>query len=214
VVGNVKSFGLDDDALPHTYMPYLQHAANELKGGTAQNLVLAVRTAGDPLSAASSIRTAVWSLDRQVPVTDMRAMEQVIAQSTAPRRFNMVLVGFFAAAALLLAAVGLYGVMSYSVSQRTHEIGVRMTLGASRADVLRMVLGGGLKLVLIGVAAGVAGALATSRLLASFLFEVRPSDPVTFAAVAVILTGIALLASTMPALRATRVDPMVALRNE
>ena len=214
VVGNVKPFGLDDDSLPHTYMPYLQHAANELKGGTAQNLVLAVRTSGDPASASGAVRTAVWSLDRQVPVTDVRTMEQVVSQSTAPRRFNMVLVGLFAGAALLLAAVGLYGLMSYSVSQRTHEIGVRMTLGASRGDVLRMVLGSGFKLVLIGVAAGVAGALAASRLLAGFLFEVRPSDPATFAAVTLALAAIALPASIVPALRATRVDPMVALRNE
>ena len=214
IVGDVKPFGLDDDSMPHTYMPYLQRAPNELKGGIAQNLLLAVRTGGDPASAASSIRTAVWSLDRQVPVTDVRTMEQVISQSTAPRRFNMVLVGFFAAAALLLAAVGLYGLMSYSVSQRKHEIGVRMTLGASRSNVLRMVLASGFKLVLIGAGAGLAGALATSRLLGSFLFEVRPSDPATFAVVGLVLAAIALLASVVPAMRATRVDPMVALRNE
>jgi putative ABC transport system permease protein len=204
VVGNVKPFGLDDEMLPHTYMPYVQHAPNELKGGTAQQLRVAVRMPRDPASAAASVRSAVWSLDRQVPVTDIRTMEQVISESTAPRRFNMVLVGFFAAVALLLAAVGLYGVISYSVSQRTHEIGVRMTLGASRRDVLRLVLRSALKLVLIGIVLGVAGALATSRLLASFLFEVRPSDPATFLAMALILSSIALAASMMPALRATR----------
>jgi putative ABC transport system permease protein len=214
IVGDVKPFGLDQDSLPHTYMPYVQHTPVQLKGGTALTLVLAVRTAGNPVAAASSIRTAVWSLDRQVPVTSVRTMEQVVSESNAPRRFTMVLVGLFAAAALLLAAVGLYGLMSYSVSHRTHEIGVRMTLGAARSDVLRMVLGSGFKLVLVGVAAGIVGALATSRLLASFLFDVRPSDPLTFAAVALLLAAIAMLASLVPALRATRVDPMIALRNE
>ena len=141
-------------------------------------------------------------------------MEQVISESNAPRRFNMVLVAFFAGAALLLAAIGLYGVMSYSVAQRTHEIGVRMTLGALPADILRMVLGSGVTLVLIGVLIGLAGALATSRLLTSFLFDVRPSDPLTFASVALLLASVALVASMAPALRATRVDPMIALRDE
>src|SRR6185437_6437041 len=136
------------------------------------------------------------------------------SESNAPRRFNMILVAFFAGAALLLAAVGLYGVMSYSVSQRTHEIGVRMTLGARRADVLRMVLRSGIMLVLVGVAIGIVGALAASRLLTSYLFEVKPSDPVTFLAVALVLAAVALLASMAPALRATKVDPMIALRNE
>ncbi len=214
VVANVKPFGLDDESLPRTYMLYLQHTPDELKGGAAQSLIMIVRTVGDPKSAAASMRSAVWALDRQVPVTDMRTMEQVISQSTASRRFNLALVGSFAGAALLLAAVGLFGVMSYSVSQRTHEIGVRMALGASRTNVLRMVLGSGLTLVLIGVAAGLAGALATSRLLTAFLFEVRPSDPTTFVGVALLLAAIALLASMVPALRATRVDPMIALRNE
>lgn len=214
VVANVKPFGLDEESVPHTYMPYVQHTPEELKGGTAQNLFLAVRTAGEPSAAAAFLRQAVWSLDRQVPVTHIRTMEQVIGQSIAPRRFNMALVGSFAVIALLLAAVGLYGVMAYAVSQRTHEIGLRMALGARRTDVLRMVLGSGLTLVLAGVALGVAGALAASRLLANFLFEVRPSDPATFVAVALLLAAIALLASIVPALRATRVDPVIALRNE
>ncbi len=214
VVGNVKPFRLDDESLPHTYMPYLQRTPDELKGGAAQSLIMIVRTAGNPASAAPPMRSAVWSLDRQVPVTDMRSMEQVISQSTAPRRFNIVLVGFFAGAALLLAAIGLYGVTSYSVAQRTHDIGVRMTLGARRGDVLRMVLGSTLKLVLIGLAVGLAGALATSGLLSSFLFEVHPSDPWTFAGVVLVLAALALLASIVPALRAIRVDPVIALRNE
>ena len=214
VVGDIKQGSLDATTLPHTYTPFLQRSDGEMKAGTGLAMNMVVRTSGNPSSAAASMRAAVWSLDRQVPVSDIRTMEQVISQSTASRRFNMLLVGFFAVAALLLAAVGLYGVMSYSVSQRTHEIGVRMTLGARRADVLRMVLGSGITLVLIGVAIGVAGALVASRLLTSFLFEVRPSDPITFAAVALVLAAVALVASMAPALRATRVDPMIALRNE
>lgn len=214
VVGDVKPFGLDGDMLPHTYMPYVQHLPYQLKGGTAQGMVLVVRTAGDPAAAAASVRNAVWAMDREVPVSDVRTMEQVIAESNAPRRFTMALVGFFALAALLLAGVGLYGVMSYAVSQRAREIGVRMVLGARRADVLRMVLGAGLTLVLVGVAVGLAGAFATLRLLASFLFGVRASDPVTFLGVVLVLAAIALAASMVPALRATRVDPVIALRNE
>ena len=214
VVGDVKPFGLDSDSLPHSYMPYQQLTDDKLNGSMAEAVKIVVRTAGDPASAAASLRAAVWSLDRQLPVTDLRSMEQVISESTAPRRFNMVLVAFFAGAALLLAAVGLYGVMSYSVAQRTHEIGVRMTLGARPADVLRMVLGSGVTLVLVGVLIGLAGALATSRLLTSFLFDVRASDPLTFASVALLLASVALVASMAPALRATRVDPMMALRDE
>ncbi len=214
VVGNVKSFGLDEEALPHIYLLFLKRTTAELHGGGAQNLIMAVRTAEDPTAVTASMRNAVWSIDRQVPVTNVRTMEQVISESNVPRRFNMILVGFFAAIALLLAAVGLYGVMSYSVSQRTHEIGVRMTLGARRGDVRRMVLGSAITLVLVGVAIGLAGALATSRLLSSFLFEVRPSDPLTFVGVALVLALVAMAASMAPAIRATNVDPMIALRNE
>jgi putative ABC transport system permease protein len=214
VVGNVKPFGLDEEWLPHTYMPYDQRLPNELKGGAAHQLMMTVRTATDPAAAAASMRSAAWSLDREAPVNEVRTMEQVLSQSTAPRRFNIALVGFFATAALLLAGVGLYGVMSYSVSLRTHEIGVRMTLGAHRGHVMGGVLRSGLKLVLIGVVLGLAGALAMSRLLTSFLFEVRPSDPVTLAAVALVLAVVALLASMAPALRAIRVDPVIALRSE
>lgn len=214
VVGDVKPFGLDDESLPHTYMPYIQATDDELKTARRQSMNMAIPTTGDPTSVAASMRIAVWSLDREVPVTDVRTMEQVVSESNAPRRFDVVLVAFFAASAPLLAAVGLYGVVSYSVSQRTHEIGVRMTLGASPRDVLRMVLGSGFKLVLTGVMIGLAGALASSRLLTSFLFQVRPSGPVTFVAVSIVLAVVALLASLLPGLRATRVDPMIALRQE
>lgn len=214
VVGNVKQGSLDDKTLPHTYTPVLQSMVPEWRFGTGRSMNIAVRTAGDPVSAATSMRSAIWSIDRQVPVTETRTMEQVISESTATRRFNATLVGFFAGAALLLAAVGLYGVMAYSVSQRTHEIGVRMTLGASRADVLRMVLGTGMKLVCVGVGAGLLAAAFATRLLTTFLFDVKASDPVTFAGVCLLLIGIALMASAVPAIRATKVDPVIALRAE
>lgn len=214
VVGDVSAFGLDGESLPHTYMPYLQRTPDELKGCGDCSLFLAVRTGGDPASAAAPIRSTVWALDREAPVTDVRRMEEVISHSTAPRRFNIAILGFFAGAALLLAVVGLYGVMSYSVSQRSHEIGVRMTLGARRNDVLRLVLRSGLTLVLAGVSVGLIAALPAARLLRSFLYDVRPSDPLTFVVAAVALALAGLLASLAPALRATRVDPILVLRNE
>ena len=175
---------------------------------------MAVRAAGDPASLASVLRAAVWGLDRQLAVADVRTMSQVISESTAPRRFNLFLLLAFAALAVALAGIGIYGVLSYSVAQRTHEIGIRMALGAQRGEVLRLVVGQGLLHLGVGIAIGIAGALALTRFLASLLYEVRATDPVTFAAVSTILTGIALLASYVPARRATKVDPMVALRCE
>lgn len=214
VAGDVKAFGLDSPMLPHTYLPFLQRTTAELHGEGAQDLIVSLRTSGNPADAGASMRNAVWSLDREMPVTNMRTMDQLISESTAPRRFNMVLVGSFAGIALVLAGIGLYGVMSYWVSQRSHEIGIRMTVGATREDVLRMVLKSSLRMVLPGVLIGLAGALAASRLLASFLFEVRPSDPLTLIGVALVLALVAVLASMAPAMRATNVDPVIALRNE
>jgi putative ABC transport system permease protein len=148
------------------------------------------------------------------PVFNVQTMEQVISASTVDTRFRVALLGIFAGLALLLASVGIYGVVSHSVSRRTHEIGIRMALGAKRGDVLKLVVGQGFRLTLIGVAAGIAGAVVLTRFLSSLLYDVKPTDPVTFVAASLILTGVALIASYIPARRATKVHPIVALRYE
>src|SRR5581483_6019117 len=182
--------------------------------GTFSLMNVAVRTPGDPAGTASALQSAAWSLDSQLPVTQIRTMEQVIGESYAPRRFNMILVLVFAGSALLLASVGLYGVMAYSVTQRTKEIGVRMAMGAQQADILRMMMRWGMLLTVIGVAIGTVGSFFVTRLLTDFLFGVKPSDAITFAGVAAVLGLVALLACYIPAKRATKVDPMIALRSE
>jgi putative ABC transport system permease protein len=206
VVGDVKSDGLDAQAVPEMYLPFAQN--------TMPNMTLALRTGGNPASLAPAVRREVQQLDRAQPVFHVRTMPELLARSVAQRRFNMLLLGVFALVALLLAAVGIYGVMSYTVAQRTHEIGVRLALGAQRSDVLRLVVGQGLRLVLVGVAAGLCAAFALSRVLASLLYNVSATDPATFAVVAFLLTIIALLACYLPARRATKVDPLIALRAE
>jgi putative ABC transport system permease protein len=176
--------------------------------------VVVLRTTGDPQRLISIVRAKVRELDRDAPLSNVNTMEQLVAQSVAQRRFGMFLVGIFAALALVLAVVGIYGVVSYSVAQRTNEIGVRIALGASATDVLKMVLKNGMTLALIGVGLGLAGAFLTTRLMASLLFEVKPTDLATFAIVSVGLIFVALLACYLPARRATYVDPLVALRYE
>ncbi len=179
---------------------------------TSETLV--VRTAMDPTAAADPIRRAVWSVDPEVAIPRERTLKTVVRSSEAARRYETSLGAVFAAFAVLLAAMGLYGVVSYSATQRIHEIGIRMALGARKRDMLGLVIGQGVKLGLIGVAVGIAGALALTRSLSSLLYGVRPNDPVTFILVSLILIGVALLASYLPARRATKVDPMVALRCE
>jgi len=173
-----------------------------------------VRTPAEPGSMAAELRAAVWSIDPHLAVARVRTMDQVIRESTSPRRFSLLLVGSFALLGLLLAGVGIYGVTSYSVVRRVHEIGVRMALGAREGDVRALVLRQSAALLGAGVAIGVAGALGVTRLLESFLYEVKPTDPVTFLSVVVALAGVALMACWVPARKATRVDPMVALRYE
>ena len=208
VVGDVKYRTLirDQNKDPDIYLPLLQNPEPAF--------VLAVRAQGDPSSLVSAIRSEVVRLDSNLPIYDIATMQQRMEKVTANSRFSTLLLGVFACVAMLLAVVGIYGVMAYSVTQRTHEIGIRMALGADRSDVLKLVVGEGMALVGIGVGVGLLGALAATRVLASQLYSVSATDPVTFIVVSVILIGVALGASFVPARRATKVDPMVALRYE
>ena len=202
IVGNVHQFGLDAGPTFDAYF---------VAGWTPY---LVVRTASDPVIVAAGIKDVVHKVDPNLPITHMTTMDGLISNSVSPRRFSAVLVGIFAGLALLLAAIGIYGVMSYTVSQRTQEIGLRMALGAQLTSVRGMILGQTLKLTLIGVGLGLAGAFVLARFLASLLFGIGTYDPVTFLAVALLLVGVALAASYIPARRAMRVDPIVALRYE
>jgi len=208
VVGNVHQLGQVSETSPEFYLSYLQDPVDW------PYRTLTVRTAGDPLKLVNLVKQAVWSVNRDQPVSNIRTMEQVLAESVAQPRIFTLLLGVFAALALALASVGIYGVVSYSVSQRTHEVGVRLALGAEQFDVLRLVIGQGMLLTGIGLGIGLAGAMALTRFLSSFLYGVRPTDPITFAAVALVLAVVALLAAYIPARRAMKVDPMVALRYE
>jgi putative ABC transport system permease protein len=188
-------------------LPYQQ-------AGFFEPRALVVRTNIEPMSLAPAVRKTVWEIDKDQPVSDITSMEAVVSDSVARQRFSMLLLGVFAVLALVLAAVGIYGVMSYSVVQRTREIGIRMALGAQRRDVLKMTVGQGLKLVGIGVAIGLAAAVILTRVMSTLLFGVSATDPTTFVSISVVLIAVAVLASYIPALRATRIDPMLALRYE
>ena len=177
-------------------------------------MTLMLRGTSDPLLLAAAGREAVWSVDRDIPVTDMQRLDAVVAQSVAGPRLTAFLIAAFAAIALALGMIGVYGVVAYSVSQRTHEIGIRMSLGAQRSDVLRLVMGQGLALTAAGVVAGLAGSLAATRVLASLLFTVSTTDPAVFAIVTAALAAVAAFAIYIPTRRAMRVDPMIALRGE
>jgi len=206
VVGNVRHLGLDVEPRPEIYY----HTNTSPPFGP----VVVIRTTSDPARLISIARAKVRELDRDVPISNVNTMEQLVAQSVAQRRFGMFLLGTFALLALLLAAIGIYGVVSYSVTQRTQEIGVRMALGASATDVLKMVLRNGMSLALIGVGLGLVGAFGLTRLMSRLLFEVTPTDVTTFALVSVGLISVALLACYLPARRAMKVDPLEALRYE
>jgi putative ABC transport system permease protein len=206
VVADTKLYGLDNPARLEVYSPYRQHPSADM------NLV--VRSPMDPASLTSAIRAAVAAIDKDQPIFDVHTMQQLVDDSISTRRLTLVLLGIFSALALMLAAIGIYGVMAYSVALRTQEIGIRMALGAQQKDVLRLILGQGARIAFFGVAIGLGAAAALARLLSSLLFSVSTSDPITFAAVSVLLLAIALLACYVPARRALRVDPIIALRYE
>jgi putative ABC transport system permease protein len=210
VAGNVRHFGLANSEEPAIYTPYAQSGQDWKRWSE-----FVIRTPGKteaPL--VSQLKKMVWNVDPTIPVTQVRPMSDVLSVSLAEQRFNTLLLGIFAAVALLLASVGLYGVLAFSVAQRTREIGIRMALGAQGGDVLRLVLRQGLILSVLGVAAGISVSLAGTRVLRGLLYGVAPTDPATFAAVALVLVAVALVACLVPARRALRVDPIVALRHE
>ena len=207
VVGDVHQMGLDVPARAEIYLPYQQQDSFEPG-------YLAVKTAGDPMQLAQAVREQVWAVDKEQPVSGVMPLQELLDEELSPRQTQADVLGAFAGLALLLASLGIYAVLSFRVAQRTQEIGVRMALGAQRGDVLQMVLRQGLKLTLLGIAVGLAGALALSRVLAHLLYGVSATDPATFAGVAALLVAVALLACYIPARRAMRVDPMVALRYE
>ena len=215
VVAHVKHFGLDaiEPVQPQLYFPFNQ-APNDVLPFMAPRMNLIVRTTADPLNVTAAVRREVQALEPNQPVYNVNTMEQTLGQSLATQRLSMMLLAILASLALILAAVGIYGVMSYMVSQRTHEIGIRMAIGAQQGQMFRMVIGQGMRLALIGVAVGLVGAFGLTRLMATMLFGVTPTDPATFAIIAVSLIGIALFACYVPGRRATKVDPMVALRYE
>jgi putative ABC transport system permease protein len=206
VVSNVRQASLDKDTGPHMYIPYYQTPLNYA--------TLLVRTNADPLKLASAVKSQVLAVDRDQPVYAVQTMERIIDDSVAERRFQMLLLGIFAGAALALAGVGIYGVISYAVTERTREIGIRLALGAQAGDVLRLIIGQGIKLISIGVAIGLLASFGLTRLMKNLLYDVTATDPTTFLLIPLLLAVVALLACYIPARRATKVDPLLALRHE
>ena len=207
VVGDVKHRSLDVESGGEYYVPYLQSPEPEMS-------LLARTMTSDPTSLVAAVRGAVREIDKDLPIANISTMNQFLAVSVAPQRFNTLLLGIFAFAALALASIGIFGVMNYTVTQRTHEIGIRMALGAQTTDVLRLIVMQGMTLALIGVSIGLAGSLAATRLLRSLLYGVSATDPLIFFGVSLLLSIVALLACYIPARRATKVDPLIALRYE
>jgi len=219
VVGHVKQWGLDSDTellQAQLYLSLRALPASEVEGSGGASIVVRSNASSGDIQPAfvSSIRQVVQSQNSQNVISNMQTMNEVIAGSLAQRRFSMILLGSFAAVALLLATLGIYGVVSYLVGQRTHELGIRVALGAKRSDILRLVLSQGMKMTLLGVAIGLLAALGLTRLMTTMLFGVSATDPLTFGLIALLLTVVALVACYVPARRATKVDPLVALRYE
>jgi putative ABC transport system permease protein len=210
VVSDVKGGSLNQPTPSLVYAPLTQYR----REGWSNNLMLAVQTSGRPETLSAAIREQVRGLDPDQPVTNVRTMDELLDRTLSQAKFALLLFGLFAALALVLAAIGIYGVMSTAVTQRTHEIGLRMALGAQKRDVLRLVVGEGMIQVFIGIAAGLAFALALTRLMSTLLFGVSPTDPITLAVITLLLAAVALLACYLPARRAAKVDPLAALRYE
>jgi predicted permease len=206
VVADVRQIAPDQPARPELYV------SNRLIGG--QNMAFVVRTEGDPDAAAGAVVRAIRSVDSSQPVFGVMSMERLLGNASSERRFSLLLLTLFAGIALLLSSIGIYGVMAYTTGQRQHEIGIRMALGAASPDVLRLVLRQGMRLVAIGLAAGLFGAWSLSRVLAGQLYGISPRDPLTYVLVAALLGAVAFAASWLPARRATQVDPMLSLRSE
>ncbi|MGA9769112.1 MAG: ABC transporter permease [Blastocatellia bacterium] len=206
VVADVRRTGFDKEVRPETFLPQ-----NQQPDGT---LTIVARTASNPASFANALRSEVWAVDKDQSVFKIETMDETLSEMTSERRFNMLLLGLFAAVALILAAVGIYGVISYSVTQRTHEIGIRMALGASARDVLKLIIGQAMQMAFIGVGLGLVASFFLTRLMSSLLYGVSATDPVTFTVISLLLAGVALGACAVPARRALKVDPMIALRYE
>jgi putative ABC transport system permease protein len=210
VVSDVKGGSLNQPTSALVYAPLTQYR----REGWSNGLMVAVQTTTTPESLSSAIRDQVRGLDPDQPVTSVRTMDQLLSRTLSEAKFSLLLFGLFAGLALVLAAIGIYGVMATAVTQRTHEIGLRMALGAQKRDVLRLVIGQGMVLVLIGVVAGLVSAVALTRLMSTLLFGVSATDPMTLGLITVLLAAVALVACYLPARRATKVDPLVALRYE
>jgi putative ABC transport system permease protein len=209
VVGDVRQTRMDQALIPEMYVSYQQD-----KRFFAIPRDLAVRTAGDPLNVFAAVRSEIWKLDKDLPLFRVRTMNEVVSQSVAAHRFNMLLLAIFAMLAFILAVVGIYGVMSYSTAQRTREIGIRISLGANPRDVLSLVMRRGLLLTLGGVISGLLGALVLTRVMSGLLFDVSTTDPITFALIAMLLTVVSAIACYIPAIAATKINPLEALRSE
>jgi putative ABC transport system permease protein len=205
-VGDIRQESITDEAIPELYVPFAQMPINGMQ--------VMVRTSSDPLAFVATVRNAVLAIDPNQPISDVKTLAQRVNEVAAVSRSLMLLFSAFALLALVLGAVGIYGIISYSVTQRTHEIGIRMALGARAGNVLSLIMKNGLALVLTGIVIGVGGAFALTRFLTTLLFGVTPTDSVTFVVVSFVFFVIAIIASLIPAVRATRVDPLVALRYE
>jgi predicted lysophospholipase L1 biosynthesis ABC-type transport system permease subunit len=213
VVRRVRQHGLDEEGRPGIYQPWTQIPPRQAVDYT-RAMDLIVKASVEPAGLVAAIRDEVKAMDKDQPLGNVRTLEALVAESVAPRRFSLLLVGVFAVVALLLGAVGLYGVLSYVVAQRAREIGIRMALGARPGDVLKLIISQGMTLALAGIAVGTAAAFALTRLMRSLLFGVSATDPLTFGLIALVLLVVALLACYLPARRAMRVDPLIALRCE